>query len=115
MSITNRNAGLIKVGFWENNSGTDAGIKEIEAVRGEVNHKELGCILEYVGASLMITGYLGWANCRACGTHLGSCDMQTPDSKFVFPEQYEHYILCHNVRPPEEFVAAAMKWSRNEG
>ena len=102
------------VGFWENPSGTEEGRKEVGAAKGEMVFAEQYAVLSYIKASKEQMVYKGWANCRACDKHLGSCDMFTPDDKFVFPQMYEHYITEHGVRPPESFMKAALEWYNNE-
>lgn len=41
----------------------------------------------------------GWANCRICGTNLGSRDLTA--FGFVWPEKADHYLLEHGVWTPE--------------
>lgn len=41
------------------------------------------------------TQAMGWADCRICGTKLGSRDMTA--FGFVWPEKAEHYLLAHHV------------------
>jgi hypothetical protein len=51
--------------------------------------------------------YPGWANCRMCGSELGTQDLGALG--FVWPEKAEHYILAHGVWTPDcdrlEFAA----------
>ena len=42
--------------------------------------------------------WMGWADCRICGAHLGTKDMTAFD--FVWPERAEHYIEAHGVWAP---------------
>ena len=101
---------MIKIGFWKNNAGTEEGRNEVNSFHGSMDDAETKCIIKYIEASEKGMGYMGWASCRACGDRLGSRDMSTPDGKFMFPQGYEHYILKHYVRPPEEFIRAATEW-----
>lgn len=101
-----------KIGFWKNDSNTEEGRKEVEAAQGSITDEERKAIVSYIESSKMSVGYMGWANCRVCGERLGALDMRTPDNNFVFPERYEHYITEHNVRPPEDFIKAAIVWSQ---
>jgi hypothetical protein len=41
----------------------------------------------------------GWAECRLCGTNLGSMDLTR--FGFVWPEKAEHYVVEHDVWTPE--------------
>ena len=99
-----------KVGYWKSSSHTSSGIEEVIAARGNLTREETNAVLEYIKMSKAGRRQRGWADCRACNKHLGSCDMETPDRRFIFPQQYEHYILVHKVRPPQLFIDAAIEW-----
>jgi len=45
------------------------------------------------------TQAMGWADCRLCGAHLGSMDLER--FGFVWPEKAEHYVVAHGVWTPE--------------
>lgn len=47
----------------------------------------------------VLTSYLGWADCRICGTQLGTRDFF--GHGFIWPEKAEHYVLKHDVWTPE--------------
>lgn len=42
--------------------------------------------------------YMGWADCRICGTRLGTSDLY--GWGFIWPAKAEHYVLHHNVWTP---------------
>jgi len=55
--------------------------------------------------------YKWWANCRLCGNGLGDSDLLTPDSKYLFPELWWHYIEEHSVKPKnEDFIQDALDY-----
>lgn len=95
-----------KVGFW---SGPQDYV--IDGIRNKREKRELKACLYYISKSRQVKRYKGWANCRLCGKRLGSCDMETPDGKFLFPQRFEHYLIEHNVEPPRRsFIKAAIKF-----
>jgi len=51
--------------------------------------------------------YRGWSNCRVCGCMNGSEDYLRDG--YTWPSGYIHYITAHGVRPPQPFIAAAVK------
>lgn len=72
-------------------------------------------VLHYMASSRVWERYMGWAECRLCGAHLGSADMITPDGRWVFPEKWEHYIIAHGVAPTDpDFSVDAVAWSRRQ-
>jgi hypothetical protein len=105
-----RNLNITSVGFWNSPSRRDGGIQEVEAAKGELSNDECDAVLAFIKGSGINMAYRGMARCRACDEMLGSCRMLTPDAAFVFPQLYEHYIVEHGVRPPQEFIDAAKKW-----
>ncbi len=42
---------------------------------------------------------MGWADCRICGTNLGSMDLTR--FGYVWPEKADHYLTVHDVWTPE--------------
>ena len=106
--------GAKKMGFW-NALRTDVPnwyAKEVMRKVGIMTQEELTACTEYMAAAKNCAAYMGSANCRLCGCGLGSCDMLTPDEKWLFPEKWEHYIMIHGVRPDEEFIQDAMAWNK---
>jgi hypothetical protein len=71
---------------------------------------EGGAVIAYMKASTVHKRYRGMAGCRACDVMLGSCDMLTPDRKWIFPQGWKHYIVQHEMGPPREFVDDAVLW-----
>lgn len=110
MSSVDRNDVMKKIGYWKSSSYTFAGIAEVIAARGKMTREEINAVIKYIEMSKGGRRSRGCANCRACNNRLGSCDMETPDERFVFPQRYEHYILVHEVRPPQLFIDAAIEW-----
>ena len=100
-----------RIGYWENASNTEEGRKEVEAAEGMMTAEEHEAVLKYIEASEIVIRYKGFARCRACGKPVGSCDMLTPNKRFVFPQGYEHYITAHSVRSPEDFIKTAVEWN----
>lgn len=95
-----QNIPLREMGFWEADGSKLEMEEEVRRFIGPaVQGIEL--ILRYMNAARRGKCYLGWACCRLCGEDLGSADMVTPDGLWTFPENWQHYITVHNVRPTE--------------
>lgn len=66
------------------------------------------CTLAYLKGGRQHNAFLGFASCRLCAkADNGSRDLT--DGTFIWPEGYAHYVEAHGVRPPEEFVAHALR------
>jgi len=99
-----------KIGYWKNDAGTIEGKVEIGQHSGTMNTTEGKAVVKFIEASKIHDMYRGCSICRVCGKENGSEDLISPDGNFIFPEGYLHYITCHSVRPPENFIAAAIRW-----
>jgi len=94
-----------KIGFWSE-------AVTPQSCQGEMAKEELSACLKYIRRSKESKRYRGWATCRVCGKRLGSCDLKTPDGKWVFPEDFDHYLKEHGVRPPSErFIRNALEYT----
>lgn len=106
-----------KMGFWKQESSPfwkdtkRRQEREVLEARAAMTPEEVDACVRYMGYASRCAAYMGHANCRLCGEELGSCDMLTPDKKWVFPEKWEHYIVLHQVRPDEQFIRDALSWS----
>lgn len=103
-----------KVGFWTN-PANESGYNEVvraweESQRRPMSTAEYKAVLSYIEQSKAKTHYFGFAICRGCGCELGHSDMISPDGLFLFPEKYEHYIIKHQIVPPNNFIRAAMEY-----
>lgn len=91
------------VGFWSEDLTP-------QDCQGRMTKEELTTCLDYIAQAKEKRRYKGWAACRICGERLGSCDMQTVDGRWIFPEDFDHYLTEHSVRPPDErFIRNALR------
>jgi hypothetical protein len=60
-------------------------------------------VIGYLQAGIACNHYRGYSGCRLCGEHLGS--HERTDGIWCWPDRLDHYVLAHNVRLPEEFIA----------
>lgn len=67
-------------------------------------------VLSFIKAGIKVNKTKGWANCRICGEPLGCCDLLLPGGRFLCPDQYDHYIKRHNVKPPSLLIEDAVAW-----
>ncbi len=51
----------------------------------------------------------GYSWCRFCCDDMRLGNREQTDGKFLWPEKLWHYVECHNVRLPEEFVNEVIK------
>lgn len=103
-----------RVGFWSSPAQSLEGTQEVRVAAGHLTDEETTAILSFIEASKVHASYRGFAGCRVLGCRewLGTCDMVTPCGEFIFPDKYEHYLVMHGVRPPEDFIQAALAWQR---
>lgn len=105
------------IGFWEapgRLAAAEIG-RLVDAGWAARDGEERDTVLRYLRAGACLGEghqYKGFARCRLCKQALGSHDMVTPDGKWLFPEGHEHYITEHGVRPRDDFVLAAVAWTR---
>jgi hypothetical protein len=98
-----------KVGFWKTHEAEEC----LAHIDLEWDEAEKKAVLAYIYYAMPCAHYRGWANCRICGKNLGSSDMLTHDGRWRFPEQFEHYIIEHGLRPPSKpFIRDAVGWYR---
>lgn len=51
--------------------------------------------------------YKGYSECRCCGKEVGSAEFRIEN--WTWPEGLLHYVLEHNIKPSEEFIASVLK------
>jgi hypothetical protein len=107
-----------RMGFWKERRGSFRRqdhrrrmAAEVEATRGIMTQEQIDACMVYMGAAMKCAAYLGFASCRLCGEMLGTCDMLTPNKKWIFPEKWQHYILLHGVKPDAQFIRDAVSWA----
>ena len=73
--------------------------------------KEREAVVQYLRMGSVGTRWMGYSYCRFnCGisdAEMGDGTMT--DGTYVWPEGFAHYVEKHGVRPPEEFVAHALR------
>jgi hypothetical protein len=97
-----------KIGFWKTETATEVKRHIDEEWYGG---EEYEAVLRYINNAEEDSHYKGWSRCRICKKRNGSCDMYSPDSNWIFPEGYIHYIVDHMVKPDNpKFIADAIAW-----
>ncbi len=81
--------------FW----GLLRGERPQDFVRTDITLERRQALAATLAAGRTCIAYMRWANCRICGSHLGSKDLGA--FGFVWPEKAEHYILTHGVWTPD--------------
>ncbi len=67
-------------------------------------------VLAFMDAAKVHQAWKGMADCRVCRCRVGACCMVTPDGKWKFPQNWQHYIIEHDMAPTGKFVADALRW-----
>jgi hypothetical protein len=81
--------------FW----GFLTGERPRDFVRTNISADRRHALATVLSQGQILESYLGWANCRICHSHLGSCDLGR--FGFVWPQKAEHYIITHQVWTPD--------------
>ncbi len=55
-----------------------------------------------------VVHYRGWSNCRLCGIHNGTTELQIvkDDMMYRIPQGYLHYLIVHNVKADPKVLEA---------
>jgi hypothetical protein len=97
---------LKAIGFWRNEHGIFVDFPKPQwLVRRDWRIAEREQILAYLGSGFACAMCCGWSTCRfgcAEGEHNGCSDFT--DGEWMWPEGLGHYVRCHDVILPEEFV-----------
>lgn len=67
---------------------------------------ERDSVADYLGRGFVVRAYMGFSPCRLCGKDNGCLELS--DGTYVWPEGLAHYVVDHDVRLPERFVAHAL-------
>ena len=98
---------LKAIGFWRDNCGIFVNLpKPHWLVRRDWHAAEREQILTYLRSGFACAMFGGWSTCRfgcVAGEYNGCSDFT--DGEWLWPEGLAHYVECHNVILPEEFLA----------
>lgn len=70
----------------------------MEFVRDDVPAADRELVARVLAAGKRGISYMGYAECRICGSRLGVADLY--GYGFVWPERADHYVIDHNVWTP---------------
>lgn len=106
-AMKSEKAMLNAVGYWHNSYGRFRYCPKPQwLVQKDWNAAELERILLYLRSGQSLLGWCGWSTCRfrRCreGEMNGSNDFT--DGRWFWPEGLAHYIDCHSVMLPTEFI-----------
>lgn len=65
-------------------------------------------VLAYLRGGVALWAVAGPSWCRFRCSNFSSGSSELSDGRFVWPGGLAHYVECHAVRPPDEFVAHAL-------
>jgi len=84
-------------------------------VEGWNETDEAKAVIKYMKSGTKLEAYDGWATHRLNGESLGTCDMECPNKKWLYPELWWRYIETHSVKPDnDEFISDAVVWCRSK-
>lgn len=94
---------LKAIGYWCRNINEKSNLPyPSEFIDENWDKDELLKVAEYIQCCEPIEYWRGFSTCRLCGECLGTTCLS--DGTYIFPEKFEHYLLEHNVKPPQEFI-----------
>ncbi len=80
--------------------GQDTFVAKLKAIEQGIRERHYG----------KVTAYRGWSMCRLCRVPNGNEEFEF--DAYRWPSGFLHYVEAHNVRPPDEFMAAVRKSER---
>ena len=98
---------MSRIMFW----GTKEGTRPVDFVDVPVDANRRDAVLKFLQGGREINHAKGSAYCRICSVQLGSCDRQSKDGRFSWPDKAGHYIVAHNIWTPgcDELYRAEMR------
>lgn len=101
------------VGFWlSGECGTEEVASEVDPDWEKT--PEYTAVVKFCMKPDSTISYRGWSNCRVCGCRNGNQEYHREG--FIFPQGYLHYVMEHNVKPPQPFIdAACQAYPEKEG
>lgn len=73
-------------------------------------------VADYLARGHVARACMGYSPCRICGCPNGALELS--DGVFVWPEGLRHYVVDHQVRPPDGFVQHVLtrtEWLESAG
>lgn len=95
---------LKEIGFWIEN--LDDQYQPPQFFVGGMDPADKEMVAAYLDRGVTYLVYRGFSWCRfgcgAGGTVMGNCDLT--DGEWYWPSGLSHYLRCHDIRLPEEFI-----------
>src|SRR5262245_6831386 len=93
---------LILIGYWGGERAESLPSPESFVDPGwDVDERDV--VGSYLRRGFVVRAYLGLSPCRICGGPNGSLELS--DGTYIWPEGLAHYVIDHDVRPPEPFIS----------
>lgn len=92
-----------KIGFWAPPDEYPNVLTETNNPWGKNNPLQLGAVVWHLEHGIVVARYSGMSKCLICEKPLGNVDMS--DQVYCWPQGYEHYLMEHEVKPPDDFIA----------
>ena len=105
---------LKAIGFWRDSHGIFRLCPDPKSlVRAGWHLAEREHILGYLRSGFAFLSFGGWSTCRfGCAAGESNGCSQLTDGEWTWPEGLAHYVECHNLMLPEQFVQSmrANQW-----
>ncbi len=98
---------LKAIGYWNSRFNEDRFIWPQELVKNEMRTNNELKLVTYLSKGNPAIYWKGYSGCRICKETLGTKCLT--DGVYIWPEKLEHYVICHNVSLPDDFVKHAKK------
>ena len=93
------------IGYWKSADEPDLPDPR-DFIDAQWTSDDRGWVSAYFRYGILARAYMGPSVCRICGARNGS--REYTDGTFLWPEGFVHYIVEHDVKPPDEVIAWAV-------
>ena len=96
---------LIPIGFWQEGETPQPRSRlphPLDHVDPAWDIHERHRVASYLREAKVVASYRGMSSCRICGCRNGS--QEHSDGTYLWPSGFSHYLLLHDVKPPQEFI-----------
>lgn len=95
--------GMKQVGFWSGGYGDNAHHSNAwDCIDSDWDIQEHNTVVAHLRRGEATRHQKGFSKCRICGNANGSYELT--DGIYRWPSGFLHYILEHDVKPPQEFI-----------
>ncbi|MEV8371771.1 hypothetical protein AB0P21_03490 [Kribbella sp. NPDC056861] len=101
---------LTLIGYWHGPEAAAGWPDPADFVDATWDDHERDRVADYLRRGFVVRAYMGCSPCRLCDS-VTNGDLELSDGVYVWPEGLVHYLVDHQVRPPEPFVSHVIAMS----